>query len=112
MKRVILDRDSVSRNELMSRKEEFITPRYVEDGYVYAYFSDKRFYLITKTGDDYKIVPLITGEVDSNRFKTLRGAVKHCLKKGNKVWEFENSRGFAKWIAESQGHKVLIHKTN
>ena len=112
MKRVILDRDSESRNELMSRNEVFITPRYVEDKNVYAFFNNSRFYLVTNTHDDYRIIPFITGEIDTNRFKTLRGAIKHCLKKKSQVWEFETSLDLSKWMAEMQGHKVLIHKTN
>lgn len=105
MKRVILDSDSESRNDMMSRDEEFITPRYVEDGFVYAFFANKRFYTITRTGDDYKVVPLITGDIDTNRFKTLRGAVKHCIKKYGVVREFESSREFSKWMLLLQGKK-------
>ncbi len=106
MKRVILDSDSVSRRELMDKGSDFITPRYAEDQNIYAFYEDRMFNLVSKVGDDYKIIPLITGKIDTNRFKTLRGAVKHCLKKKRIIWEFDNSKELSLWVLNKHNIKV------
>lgn len=93
MKKVVLSNDYETQNKLKKSCQSFIFPKDVQDGICYAFYDGFDFWFITKIKEkEYRIVNLFVKKSYCDQyFKVLRGAVKHCLKKGEEVYQIEDT---------------------
>lgn len=101
MKKIIHQNDESNKNFLQSNGEKFIFPKHTEEGKIYGFIKNREIFFISRIENEknYKIVNLNINQPYSEKtFKTLRGAIRQCLKSEEKIYEFENIQELLNWF--------------